>query len=138
MHSINVCVCVFSPKDMSNSFATPWTVARQAPLLMGFPRQNTRMGCHFLLQGIFSIQGSNPDLLYFRRILHHLSHQGNPLLAKDNLKKMKEQMVRCLGKYVPGRGNNTSLQGGSFRFYDAKSCRVLNTIKRTPPFILSK
>ena len=24
---------------MSNSFVTPWTVARQAPLSMGFPRQ---------------------------------------------------------------------------------------------------
>ena len=30
------------------------------------------------------------------------------MLAKDDLKKLKEQMVRCLGKYVPGRGNNTS------------------------------
>ena len=25
---------------------------------------NTRVGCHFLLQGIFPIQGSNPCLLY--------------------------------------------------------------------------
>ena len=24
---------------MSNSFATPWTIAHQAPLSMGFPRQ---------------------------------------------------------------------------------------------------
>ena len=32
----------------------------QAPLSMGFSRQNTGVGCHFLLQGIFLIQGSNP------------------------------------------------------------------------------
>ena len=38
-------------------FATPWTVACQAPLSMGFPRQNTGVGCHFLLQGIFPTQG---------------------------------------------------------------------------------
>ena len=30
---------------------------------MGFFRKNTGMGCHFLLQGIFPTQGSNPGLL---------------------------------------------------------------------------
>ena len=44
-------------------FATQWTVAHQAPLSMGFFRQNTGVGCHFLLQGIFLTQGSNPHLL---------------------------------------------------------------------------
>ena len=44
-------------------FATPWSVARQAPLSMGFPSKNTGVGCHFLLQGIFLTQGSNPRLL---------------------------------------------------------------------------
>ena len=43
----------------------PWTVACQALLSMGFPRQNTGVGCHFLLQGIFPIQGSNPGLFSF-------------------------------------------------------------------------
>ena len=33
--------------------ATPWTVAHQAPLPMGFPRQ---VGCHALLRGIFPTQ----------------------------------------------------------------------------------
>ena len=33
-------------------FATPWTIAHQAPLSMGFPRQNTGVDCHFLLQGL--------------------------------------------------------------------------------------
>ena len=42
---------------MSNSFATPWTVALQAPLSMGSPGKNTGVGCHFLLQGIFPTQG---------------------------------------------------------------------------------
>ena len=43
--------------------ATPWTVALQAPLFMGFPGKNTGVGCHFLLQGIFRTQGSNLHLL---------------------------------------------------------------------------
>ena len=34
---------------------TPWTVAHQAPLSMGFPRQEH----HFLLQGILPTQGSH-------------------------------------------------------------------------------
>ena len=43
--------------------ATPWTAAHQAPLSMGFSRQEYWSGCHFLLQGIFPTQGSNPCLL---------------------------------------------------------------------------
>ena len=35
------------------------------------------MGCHFLLQGIFLTQGSNPGLLHCRRFLYRLSHQGS-------------------------------------------------------------
>ena len=62
---------------MSNS-ATPWTVAHQSPLFMEFSRQEYWVGCHFLLQGIFPIQGSNPGLLHCRQILYSLSHQGSP------------------------------------------------------------
>ena len=39
-------------------FATPWMVAYQAPFPMGFPWQDTGVGCHFLLQGIFLTQES--------------------------------------------------------------------------------
>ena len=35
----------------------------------------------FLLQGIFPAQGLNPGLLYCRRILYQLSHQGSLLCA---------------------------------------------------------
>ena len=59
-----VCVCVLSCVRL---LATPWTVAHQVPLSMGFPGKNTRVGCHFLLQEIFPTQGSSPHLL---RLLH--------------------------------------------------------------------
>ena len=36
-----------------------------------FPGKNTGVGCHFLLQGIFLTQGSNPCLLHCRWILYH-------------------------------------------------------------------
>ena len=42
---------------------TPWTVTRQAPLSMGFPRQEYWSGVPFPSQGIFATQGSNPSLL---------------------------------------------------------------------------
>ena len=53
--------------------ATPWTVACQVPLSMGFPGKNTGVGCHFLLQGIFPTQGMNLHLL------HPLHWQGGSL-----------------------------------------------------------
>ena len=55
------------------------------PLSMGIsvhgdsPGQNSGVGCHFLLQGIFPTQGWNPGLPHCRQILYHLSHQGSPL-----------------------------------------------------------
>ena len=43
-----------------------------------FPGKHTGVGCRFLLQGIFPIQGSNLGLLLGRWILYYLSHQGSP------------------------------------------------------------
>ena len=64
-------------------FATPWTVAYQAPPFMGFSRQEywsglpfPSLGDHFLLQGIFPTQGSNQGLPHSAQTL--LSHQGSP------------------------------------------------------------
>ena len=54
---------------MSDSFANPWTVACQTPLSMDFPGR--RVGCHFLLQGIFLAQGLKPHLWHYRQHLHH-------------------------------------------------------------------
>ena len=41
------------------------------------PGQNTGVGCHSLLQGIFPAQGSNPGLPHRKQILYQLSHQGS-------------------------------------------------------------
>ena len=49
---------LFSCWVVSNSFVTLWTVAHQARLSMGLPRQEYWMGCHAFLQGIFLTQGS--------------------------------------------------------------------------------
>ena len=41
-------------------YVTPWTVARQAPLSLGFFRQEYRSGLPFPSPGIFLTQGSLP------------------------------------------------------------------------------
>ena len=57
-------VCVVHLGAQSCLTAIPWTVARLAPLSMGFPGKNTGVGCHFLLQRIFPTLGSNPHFLF--------------------------------------------------------------------------
>ena len=59
-------------------FATPWTVASQAPLSMGFFRQEYWSGKPFPSWGDLLSQGLNLGLLHCRQILYHLNHQGGP------------------------------------------------------------
>ena len=46
--------------------------------------KNTRVGCHYLLQGIIPIQGLNTGFPHCRQILYHLSHQGSPSTSKHS------------------------------------------------------
>ena len=55
---------------MSDSFATPWTVAHQAPLSMGFPRQEYWSGFPFPSPGDLP----NPEI-----------KPGSPALQADSL-----------------------------------------------------
>ena len=59
-------------------FVAPGTVTQQAPLSMGFFRQEHWSGLPCLLQGIFPTQGLNLGLLHHRQILYHLSRLRNP------------------------------------------------------------
>ena len=72
-------------------FATPWTVVYQAPLYMGFsrqeywsPGQNTGVGSLFFLQWIFLAQELNRGPLHCRQILYQLSYQGSPNHSEYN------------------------------------------------------
>ena len=68
-------VCVLTCPSHVWLFVTPWTVAYQASLSMEFFRQNTGVGCHFLLQRIFLTQRLNPRLL----CLWHWQVDSSPL-----------------------------------------------------------
>ena len=62
-------------ESVSCSVVTPWTVALQAPLSMGFSGKSTGVGSNSLLQGIFLTPGLNQGFLH---ILYGPSHHGSP------------------------------------------------------------
>ena len=72
---------------MFNSSATPWTVACQAPLALGFPRQEYWSGLPFPTPGNRPDPGIEPALLvcllHWQGDLYHLSHWGFPLDAMN-------------------------------------------------------
>ena len=52
--------CLLSHSFASNSFLTPWTGAHQAPLSMGFSRQEHWSGLPFTSPGDFPDPGIKP------------------------------------------------------------------------------
>ena len=88
-------------------FVTPWTVACRVPLSRYSPGKNTGVGCHALLQGIFSTQRSKPHpscLLHWQAGSLPLVLPGKPLslyiwasLVSQTVKNLQETMVQSLG-----------------------------------------
>ena len=68
---------------------TTQTITWQAPLCSwNFPGKNTRMGCHFLLQGILPTQEQNPSLsclLHWQAGSLPPSHLGSLPFVKRNI-----------------------------------------------------
>ena len=56
------CCCLVASVESDSE--TPWTIALQAPLSMGFPGKNTGVSCLALLQRIFPTQGIEPASLW--------------------------------------------------------------------------
>ena len=74
-------VTVVLVAQSSLTLCDPMDCGRQALCLWDFPGKNAGVGCHFLLQGIFLTQGSNPDLLHWQVDSLPLSHQGGSCAA---------------------------------------------------------
>ena len=85
----------------------PWTAAHQAPMSMEFSSKNTRVGCHFLLQGIILTQRSNLCLLCLLHWqvdslpLHHLRVHSfiSLLLIKSTYLIKFNSILEILTKY---------------------------------------
>ena len=100
----NICVCVLSHIQL---FAAPWTVTRQAPLSMGFPRQECWSRLPFPTPGDLPNPGIEPHL---QHLLHwqvdtlSLSHQGSQitnLFFTDSKDCQPFHQGRCAKKHNP-------------------------------------
>ena len=67
---------------------TPWTVAYEAPLSMGFSRQEYWIGLPFPSPGDLPDPGMNPGLLHCGKTLYPLSHQGSPRATQMYMAKL--------------------------------------------------
>ena len=76
-----VCVCV-SCSVVSNSFATPWTIARRAPLCMEFSRKEYWSGCQFPSPGDLPDSGIKLRSLALQVDSLLSEPPGKPLLFK--------------------------------------------------------
>ena len=110
---------------MSNS----WDPAEPTRFLCpwDFPGKNTGVGCHFLLQGIFPTQVSNPRLVHCRWILYHwatkeacfyniiLTTKGKAqwiimaLLFSANQPRRRADIIRAVSQMVSCQLNITSV-----------------------------
>ena len=64
---------------MSNSFVNPWTIASQAPLFMGFSRQEYWSGLPFPSLGDLPDPGTEPMSLELAGVFFTNEPSGNPL-----------------------------------------------------------
>ena len=98
---------LFSSYVMSNSFAILWTAGCQTPLSVGFPGKNTGVGWHFLLQGIFTTQGSNLCLLQWEANSLPLNYLGTTWEAHPgSITKLAKLKASAIGtgvfRFSPG------------------------------------
>ena len=84
---------------VSDSFATPWTVPCQAPLSMGFPRQEYWRGLPFPSPGHLPGPGTEPVSPELAGGFFTTEPAGKPGLTKSVLKKRlyPEKQVHCIG-----------------------------------------
>ena len=110
-------------------FTSPQTEEPGGLPSMGFPRQNSGVGCHFLLQGIFPSQGSNPCALPWQSDSFTTEPPGKPILdpfsfcpqslAGLSLWEASSSMLRGLRW---GGGPCCEVGGGALRTGDGMSC----------------
>ena len=70
-----------------------------------FPGKNPGVGCHFLLQGIYLTQGSNPSLPQCRQILYCQSHQNSNRNPQSFRTEESENRVRGKHSCWKWKGN---------------------------------
>ena len=80
---------------MSDSLRPQGPQPQRFLCLWDFPGEDTEVGYHFLLQGIFLTQESNPHLLLGRQILYHSATCTCHEMVQKNLNKIFGQPIIC-------------------------------------------
>ena len=94
-----ICCCLVT-KFVSDSFATPGTVALQAPLYIQFSRQEYWSGLPFPSAGDLPGPGIEPTSLSWQTDSSPLSHLGSPVRKRMKSrncinKKIKKAIAHC-------------------------------------------
>ena len=94
---------------------TPWTVADQAPLSMGFCRQEYWSGLPCPPPGDLPYLGSNLGLPHCRRRLYCLSHQGSLSLGTPVLKPQPPGREDAQGEDLTASTKPRTMGGSQLR-----------------------
>ena len=110
-----LCLTLCYPMDCSLPGFCPWA----------FPGKNTGiLGCHFLLQGIFLTQESNPCLLHWQVDSLPLSQLGSPIILIHGF-----IYIKCCTQYASkfGKLNSGHRTGkGQFSFQSQRKAMPKN------------
>ena len=99
-------MCVLSHFSCDHCCVTLWTSAYQAPLSVGFQRQEYQSGLPCPPPGDLPDPGIKLHLLHCRQILFPLSHQGSPLFTHQ------KQLLLCYALEMEDLISLTLLLGG--------------------------
>ena len=86
--SLCVCVCVCAPFSYVSFLFTPWTVAHQSPLSVGFPREENGSWLPFPSPGDLSDPGIKPRSLALWADALPSEPQGKPNWSLSDCKKI--------------------------------------------------
>ena len=98
------CVCACSVASVLSDSTTLWTVAHQAPVSMGFSRQEYCSGLPDPPPGDLRTQGSNLGLLHCRQILYGWVF-GEAHVLKYTRRK-RRMVIRTYAGNSPHKGKN--------------------------------
>ena len=93
---------------MSDSFVTPWTVAHQAPLSMGFPRQEYWSGVPLPSPGDLPDPGLQPESPVLAYGFFTTEPPGKPKYMQSTSCEMPGCVKHKLESRLPGEISTTS------------------------------
>ena len=122
------------------TLCNPIIVASQAPLSMGFYRQEYWSGLPCPSPEIFPTQGSNPGLPHCGQILYHLSHHRSPRLLEwvpyPFSRGSSQSRNRTRVSWIAGRFFTRWDWGSSSRLRDRPPETLHTPLSANPPFNL--